>query len=178
MVETMHDKLLKFLKLNFAVILTYGIFTTLYEAWQLITPYALMVRWILFCLVIVLASLIWLYVRRQTSPRAVKRAVASLIAANIAFVSANIYFERGMASRAVMLYSLPIIAAGLFRSKSATFLSALFCALAYSLSAIWYSVVHPSEGYKIEIYGTIIFYCTFMFVMAGLVNLLSSNSKS
>lgn len=177
MVEPMQDKARKFIKLNFAVILIYGIFTTLYEAWQLITPSALMIRWVMFGLLLIFTTLVWLYVKQGRNSR-VAPAMIALIASNTTFISANIYFERGMASRAVMLYILPILGAGLLNTKSAAYMSALFCSSAYVISAVAYSLIHPSEGYKIEIYGTIIFYCTFMFVIAGLVNLLSKSGKA
>lgn len=172
------NKVLSLIKLNTLLALVYGVFTALYDAWQLITPDALIIRWVIFLTFLVVLVALWYVAKYNKSQKKLPFIIGALILANLIFISLSIFFERGMASRAVMMYSLPILSAAFFNNKRTVYFVALLSVFSYTLSAKWYSVVHPSEGYKIEIYGTILFYSIFMFLIAGFVALLSDKGKT
>jgi Na+/proline symporter len=48
-------------------------------------------------------------------------------------------------------------------------MSATLAAAAYSLTAVWYYVANPSEGYRIELYGEVGFYSALFFIVAALL---------
>ncbi|HSX24257.1 MAG TPA: hypothetical protein VLE74_04105, partial [Candidatus Saccharimonadales bacterium] len=50
---------------------------------------------------------------------------------------------------------------------SAIFASAALSVAAYTSSAVAYFVLNFNEGYKIELYGEVGFYCVLMFILAS-----------
>jgi hypothetical protein len=82
----------------------------------------------------------------------------TLITTDIFIASFHVYIQRGMASKAVFLYVIPLIVAACLQRKSALIATSLVCIAAYTLSAIAYFVLNFNEGYKLELYGEIGFY--------------------
>lgn len=141
----------------------------LYDAFKLITPDILLIRWIAASALLVAVAVLW-YVARSSnkSERFYAWLLYAFIVATIAFASLNIYIQRGMASRAVFLYVIPVLIAAFLLRRVAIFMTAAIAVAAYSLTAIWYSNVYPSEGYKVEIYGEVGFYSAMLFIVAAL----------
>lgn len=142
----------------------------LYDAFKLITPDILLIRWIAASALLVTVAVLW-YAARSTnkSERFYAWLLYAYILATVAFASLNIYIQRGMASRAVFLYVVPVLIAAFVLRRAAIFMTAAVAIAAYSLTAIWYSSVYPSEGYKVEIYGEVGFYSAMLFIVAALV---------
>jgi len=88
------------------------------------------------------------------------------------------WMVRGMASRAVLLFCLPIAMSAALRSKTALYGTAAVSAMAYSLAAIKYFMDYPSEGYKVELYGDVLFYSALFFVLAAMLSALAINRNS
>jgi hypothetical protein len=141
-----------------------------YDAWQLITPKAVMQRWFavgaLFLVVAFCAYQASSGIVRKVTLRHI---VWLLVIADIIFASYYVYLTRGMASREVILYAVPIITAMVLMSKRALVLSALLSITAYVLTAITYASINFNEGYKIELYGEVFFFSGVMLVLASLL---------
>ena len=86
--------------------------------------------------------------------------------AYIFFISLIIYYQRGMASNAIVLYSLPIIAMMLSRTAVAIFAVSIASITGYTLAILKYFQDFPSEGYKIELYGQMLFYGFILLLIA------------
>jgi hypothetical protein len=149
-----------------------------YDASKLITPEVVLKRWIAVTLFAVVATIAWYIAHTHAKGPASYRWLAwGLITAGIAFASYNVYTQRGMASRAVLLYIVPIVAAGVLASRAAVFAAALLSTAAYTLTAQAYFVNYFNEGYKIELYGEVAFYSLMFFVVAGLMSSVLKLSK-
>jgi len=129
-----------------------------YDAAKLITPEAVLKRWLFTGGLILVAGTCW-YLARLNDTRAVIRNLTwFLILADLAFASFSVYTQRGMASRAVLLFILPIIVAATMRRLGMIMLTATASAIIYTTTAVAYFVLNFNEGYKIELYGEIGFY--------------------
>lgn len=163
----LHHGLIKVTQLHFILVLAYVVQLIAYHAGNLITPDILLRRWIASALLFACLTAIWYAARDGNQTLATsKRLVLSLILLDTAFASFNVYIQRGMASRAVLLFALPILVSALLRRRSALLATAALCAVAYSTTAISYFVLNFNEGYKIELYGEISFYCVMFFLLA------------
>ena len=142
----------------------------IYDAWKLITPEVVVRRWIMTTILLIVTAAVWYLARGKAGDNALyKRLVFALILVDIITASFNVYIQRGMASRAVMLYAIPIIVATVLKSRSAIFTAATLCVAAYTSTAIAYFVLNFNEGYKIELYGEVGFYSILMLLLAAML---------
>jgi len=141
-----------------------------YDAWKLIEPAVVLRRWIMAALLLIVTTTVWYMARGRANDNSLyKRLIFALIVIDIAAASFGIYTQRGMASRAVMLYSVPIVVASVLKSRRAIFTAALLSVAAYSTTAVAYFVLNFNEGYKIELYGEVGFYSVLMLLLASLL---------
>jgi beta-lactamase regulating signal transducer with metallopeptidase domain len=141
-----------------------------YDAWQLITPEAVLKRWIAIGLLFVAVTIVWYRVNaRKYTRSSLHHLVWLMVIADILFASYYVYLNRGVAANAVALYAVPVIVSGVLLSKRALFASALLSIAAYLLAVNTYATLNFNEGYKIERYGEALFYSGATLVIAGLL---------
>lgn len=166
----LHSNVVKVARLNFLYVLLLAAQTVIYDAWKLIAPEAVLNRWIATAGLLSVTVIVWYLAKNKiTSTNAYKLLIFALIFADIAIASFNVYSQRGMASRAVLLYVVPILISATLLSRSALFATATLCVAAYTSTAISYFVLNFNEGYKIELYGEVGFYSVLFFILAGIL---------
>ena len=139
-----------------------------YDASKLITPEVVLKRWIVAAALVIVASVCWYIARLNDSAQRIHQLAWVLIGADMAVASFSVYTQRGMASRAVLLFVIPILVAATLQRKGAIYLTSIMAAVTYIVTAIAYFVLNFNEGYKIELYGEIFFYSAMLFAVAGL----------
>ncbi len=166
-------------QIHFLYVLTFGVITILYDAWMLIAPTAVLSRWIAGAVMLVVTTIIW-YIDRGAKLGMVfdKALIGAFVVLDIAIATFVVYTERGMASRGVALYAIPLVVTAFLQSRAALFATASISAAAYALAAESYFVVHFNEGYKIELYSTIALYSALFFLLAAFLAQLIGRSKS
>jgi hypothetical protein len=92
-----------------------------------------------------------------------------IVIADIIFTASIIYWERGLASKSVVLFAIPIITSATLRSRSALLATASLCAAAYSTSAVRYFNLHYGESFRVELYGYVGLFCASFFILATLL---------
>ncbi len=141
-----------------------------FDAWKLIEPAVVLRRWIMAALLLIVTTGVWYLAKGKAGDNALyKRLVFALILIDVAVASFAVYTERGMASRAVMLYTVPLIVSIVLKSRSAILSTAMLCVAAYTSTALAYFVLNFNEGYKIELYGIVGFYSFFMVLLVAML---------
>jgi len=164
------NRLVRACRMHFYFVLLLAIQIMLYDAWKLITPEAVLQRWLVAAGLLIATTVVWYLAKNPGNDSGrTKRLVFSLVAVDIVAVSTIIYMTRGMASRAVLLYIIPIVTAAALQSRTALFASAFFSIAAYTSTAVAYFVLNFNEGYKIELYGEVGFYSAGLLLLAGLL---------
>lgn len=182
MAESNHNSLrlriIRAARVHFALVAVLMLSTVIFDAWNLITPDAVLQRWTLVTLLLVVTTVVW-YVARYHSKLALYHNVLGfcLIFADIIVATFLVYGERGMASRSVMLYAVPIVVSGILANRRAVYATASIATAFYALAAVRYFVVNFNEGYKIELYGTIGLYSAVFFVVAAITSILITPDK-
>lgn len=157
-------------KIHFILAAAYAAQIIAYDAAKLITPDVVLQRWYAVAALTAAAAVIWYLARSQANSLTTHKFLAvTLILADIAFAVFNVYTQRGMASRAVILFLIPIIVSAILLSRVALFTTAVICIAAYTTASIAYFVNNFNEGYKIELYGEILFYSAVFIMAAGLM---------
>lgn len=166
------------IKAHFMLIAIYIAQLILFDSSKLIAPEIVKERWISIALLTVSCALIAYLVNINPKNIQLHRILIFVLAtADIAFASHNVYISRGMASRAVFLFVIPMMVVALLMSLSALLLTATICAAVYITTTVSYFVNNFNEGYKVELYGEIGFYSAMFYVVAYLLWAIVKNRK-
>lgn len=164
------NSLVRVSKIQLVLVLMYVAQVIAFDAAKLITPDVVLKRWYSAAALAAVAVTVWYIARsKATSLNHYKLLTWGLILSNIAFAAFNVYTQRGMASRSVALFFIPIIISAILLSRVALFTTAALCIIVYTTTAVAYFVNYFNEGYKIELYGEISFYSGLFLVAAMLL---------
>lgn len=162
---------LRLSRIHFFIVAVILAQTTLYHAGKVLTPSAVMWRWIAAVLLLVGIAVIWQLAHASNkSARFYTVLIQHMIILDIAIATFGVYTQRGMASRNVLLYVIPIAVSAILLSRVALFTTAVLCIAAYTAASVTYFVLNFNEGYKIELYGELGFYSALFLVTAGLLS--------
>ncbi|HSX23950.1 MAG TPA: hypothetical protein VLE74_02505 [Candidatus Saccharimonadales bacterium] len=177
--QHLRTNLLRLCRLHFVFVALYAIYTIAADGTHLITPTLVFERWIMNAILFVGVSLIWYGAwGRLRDSGYYRRLIYALILLDIMMATFNIYTQRGMAARAVMLFSIPIVISAVLSSRTALFATAALSTAAYSLAAIKYFVDYFNEGYKAELYIEVGFYCGVFFILVAVLSIVVRSRQS
>ncbi len=172
------NRLVRTTKIHFVFVALLIAQIIVYDASKLIPPETVMKRWMISAGLLAVTAVIWYLAKnKSTSEFYDKILLFLLVTTDIAIVSYLIYGSRGMASRAVALYAIPILVSAIALKRTAVYATAVLCIAAYTTTAVSYFVMNFNEGYKVELYGEIGFYSVVMLVVAGLTTTLITNNR-
>ncbi|MCA9348058.1 hypothetical protein KC867_01460 [Candidatus Saccharibacteria bacterium] len=159
--------LLRVARVHYLYLLAYIVSLIIFDSANLITHEAIIDRFTAVGSLLVVNTIIWYLCKAKVRSKLFYQVLfVALILSDIAFASANVYWQRGMASKAVALFAVPIISAGLYKSRSLVLATAGLSSVVYGLSTIRYFFDNYGQGYRVELYGELFFYCSFFFVLA------------
>lgn len=169
----LQSSLIRATRAHFGLVALLALYTIASDATHLITPERVLQRWQVLGLLLAVTAIIW-YAARNTvkTPNYYRLLVYVLVATDLFLATFSIYTQRGMASRAVVLYAIPIILSAILLSRTAIFMTATLATTLYSVAAVKYFVDFFNEGYKAELYIEVGFYCAVFFVLAALLSYL------
>lgn len=166
-------------RLGFAFIAIYGLTNGIYQAWKLLAPEVIRERWLITIGLFALNIVLWQLGRRPGLAGIYYRTILWLQALMYVALSAySIYSERGMASNSIILFVIPIAIIALERRRSSLALVTVLSCATYGATAIKYFFNYPSEGYKVELYGGIVFYVGVLMVISYLLWLLGKSKAT
>jgi len=148
-----------------------------YDATKLITPEMVLKRWVFTGTLLLGAATCWYLARLNDTKTVIRNLVWFLISIDLIFASFSLYTQRGMASRAVILFVLPILVAATMKRLGMILITAAASAIIYSTTAVAYFVLNFNEGYKIELYGEIGFYASILLAFGWITWSLVRNNK-
>lgn len=165
--------LIRICRIHFVFVAVYAAYTIAADATHLITPEFVLQRWSMNAALLASIGVIWYLARNNVrSSNYYRLLLYVVILLDIAMATFNVYTQRGMAARAVMLFGIPIVVSALLLSRTALFLTAALSTAAYSLAAVKYFVDFFNEGYKAELYIEVGFYCAVFFILAAVLSVV------
>ncbi len=157
---------------NFFIVVLVMIVTVIYDSGNLITKQSVSERWIAATLLLIVNLIIWYYVKYADKNYKIMYAISALVVAQIIFAGFIIYWERGMAATSTLLLALPIITIGVLRRRTLLLGTAALTAATYALVSVKYFNDFFNEGYRIQLWGNIVFYCSLCFIFAWMIMVL------
>jgi hypothetical protein len=152
--------------IHFVFIAAFIASIVVFDSWNLFTHVEISNRWTAAGILLIVNTICWFVARMKFSGAIVYMALIMLI---IIFTASIIYWERGLASKSVVLFAIPIITSATLRSRSALLATASLCAAAYSTSAVRYFNLHYGESFRVELYGYVGLFCASFFILATLL---------
>jgi len=155
-------------RVHFLYIAAYMLSIIVFDSWNLITHEAVLQRWTAAGALLIVNTVVWYLCRAKLQNENIyKVLLAVLLICDILFAAVNVYWQRGMASKSVMLFVVPVISAGLTKSRSLLLATTTISAAAYSIAAVRYFYENYGQGFRVELYGEVFFYSALLFVIAG-----------
>src|SRR4051812_41922984 len=109
---------LRVMRVHFLYVASYIASIIIFDSWNLYPHEAIGNRWTLAGVLLVLNTVFWYICRIKFANQMIYFvAVLALIVADITFAGLNVFWERGLASKAVTLFTVPIIIAATLRSR-------------------------------------------------------------
>lgn len=168
------NRVLRVTRTHFYYILAYAVSLIIFDSWNLIPNEGMKQRWTLAGMLLVVNVVLWYLSRNKANAAYFYRTlIIILILADIIFAAYNVFLERGMASRSVVLFSVPLVVAASTASRRTIYSTAFLSAGAYVMAVTRYFTEHYGEGYKVELYGVAILYSALFFVLAGLLRVIT-----
>ncbi len=163
-------------RVHFGFVGAYALFVVASDAWGVVTRQLTSQRWMMTGTLLIVTTVVW-YLARSTSRSVAfyRTLIVLMVLADIALATFAIYTERGMASRGVALYALPIVTSAALLNRSAVFGAALISYATYVMAATRYFYVYFNEGYKAELYTTLLLYGAGFMVLAALIWVVMSS---
>lgn len=166
-------------RIHFLYVAAYMVSLIVFDSWNLLTHPDLANRWTVAVLLLAVNTVIWYVARFKFSNDAIYLSlVLALIIADIIFAAFNVYWERGLASKAVALFAIPIITSATLRSRSSLLAATALSAGAYIIATMRYFNLHYGESFRVELYGSVGFYCALFFLLAGLLLIIINPKDS
>lgn len=168
--RSLQQAVIRLVRVHLLYMMVFVVAAVLFDAWNLITPETIIERWAIAGVMAVVTALVW-YASRQTTKSQLYYSLLTFVfvALDIYVATYSVYSQRGIASRGVFLYAIPIIVSAVLLSRSAIFATATLSAAAYATVVVRYFYLNPGQAYKVELYGELAFYIAIMFVLAGLL---------
>jgi hypothetical protein len=166
--NSMRPSLTRISKLHIFVSLVLAAQIILYDAGKVITPDVVLKRWSVTAILAIVSTACWYLARIKNGPQVAHRLVWALVTIDMFVAAFTVYTQRGMASRGVILFILPILTAAVLRRKGMIYLTTILAIVTYVLTAIAYFVLNFNEGYKIELYGELSFYSGILLIVGAM----------
>ncbi len=160
-------------RVHFVYIAAYIAATIVFDSWNLYTYDAVRQLWTAAGILLVINTVLWFLARQNYANKSLYVFnVLALVLADIAFAAYNVYWQQGLASKSVMLFSVPIVTAAVLRSRSLLLGTTTLCAAAYSTVSVRYFFENYGSGYRVELWGTIGLYSAVFFILALLLMII------
>jgi hypothetical protein len=157
-------------RIHFLYLLAFLASIIIFDASNLYTHQAISELWTAGGIMMLINIILWFAARLKVSNYWFYVAlVLALIAADVIFASYIVYWERGLYSKAVVLYTVPIIVAAAMRSRSILLATTALSAASYSIVSVRYFFDHYGLGYRVELWANVTFFSAIMFVLAFLL---------
>jgi len=163
----------KMTRVHFAFVGLYLLSIIIFDSWNLIPHEGVVWRWQAASVLLVINAVCW-YVSRTTfsSKQVYKFAAFTLIIAGAIFAAFNVYWERGMVSPMVIMFTVPIVHSAVLHSRRAIWSAATVCLATYSFSVVKYFHMHYGEGLKVELYGRLALSAGIFYILALLLTII------
>jgi signal transduction histidine kinase len=128
---------------------------------------------------LVVNTVLWALTKFKRRPLAYYQTIAvGQVLLDVALASGIIYFQGGLASRATLLFAIPIVGAGLLFTKTFAYVAAVLSAIGYTLALALYRHDNPGSYELHHVTVPAVFYAVVFLVIAIIVTAYGKRNAS
>lgn len=162
-------------RFHFLYVSAFMISLVVFDSWNLIAHEAIVKFWTAAAALLALNAVCWYICRINfSSDKAYILTLQLLVLADIIFAAMVVYWERGMASSSVILFTVPLLLSGVLQSRSMLLTTAALSVAAYSTAVVKYFYENYGEGFRVELYGEIFLYGALFFIFAAFIHVINT----
>jgi hypothetical protein len=164
---------------HFLFIAAYILAVIIFDSWNLIARDAIGRRWLAAGVLLAVNTIAWYLAHNQLKRESSYRLIIlALVLSDIIFAGLNVYWERGMAATNVILFAVPLATIAVLRSRVALVAAATLCSAAYATAAVKYFFDYYGEGYRVQLYGQIVFFGLVFYALAWLLLVTADTAEA
>jgi hypothetical protein len=148
----------------------------IFDSGNLITREAVINRWTLLTALLVTNTAIWL-ISSKSLKNNQALSITALATVALLFAGFMTYWERGMASTSTVLYALPLLIITTIKNRHALIAFAVLSAASYAFAAVKYFNDFFNEGYRVQLWGSIVLYSGTIFAITWLLMIIAGLRK-
>ncbi len=149
----------------------------IFDSGNLITRESVIDRWTIATILLIINTFVW-FIAVQKIPNSTKTVTVYLLTATLLiFAGLSTYWERGMASTSTIFYILPILVIAILKNRHALLATAILSIGTYSFAVVKYFNDYFNEGYRIQLWGSIIIVGTTILTATWLIMILTGLRK-
>lgn len=149
----------------------------IFDSGNLITRESIIDRWTIVTILLIINTFVW-FGASQKWPLSTRKLPIGLLAASLLlFAGFMTYWERGMASTSTILYALPLLVIAIAKNRHALIATAVLCAGTYAFASVKYFNDYFNEGYRIQLWGTIVLISGSILTVSWLIMIISGLRK-
>lgn len=157
-------------RIHFLLMFLYGGSIILFDSSHLMAPEIITKRAVTISTALVISTVAWTLAHKHVENSAYyKWIVYSLIVMDLVVAGLSVFWDRGVASREVVLFAVPIISAAVLVNRTIIFATAALSVATYVAAVTRYDYLHPNELMNVELYGVTAIYSAMMFVFAAIL---------
>jgi signal transduction histidine kinase len=123
--------------------------------------------------------ILWILTKPKNKPLLYYQLIAAAqLLLDITLAAGVVYLQDGLASRATVLFAVPLVGAGLLFTRGFSYVTALLCGAFYTLALIAYQHNYPNAYSLHNVTLPAVFYTTVFLIIAVVVNSYSSRNAS
>jgi hypothetical protein len=149
-------------------IVGYMLSIIIFDSWNLLTREAIIDRWTIASVLLVANTFVW-YITVQKNKNLKKLSIPLLALALLIFAGFSTYWERGMASTMTIFYVLPLLVTAISKNRHALQAVTILAAGTYAFAAVKYFNDFFNEGFRIQLWGTILIVTVSIFTCSWLI---------
>lgn len=152
----------------------YALSIVIFDSGNLITRESIINRWLIFTLILIVNTFAW-YIASQKNNLLNRPALITMFISVIFVIFAGLttYWERGMASTSTIFYALPLLIVATLKNRHALLAIATLSAGTYAFSTVKYFNDYFNEGYRIQLWGSIVLYAGVIFTCSWLIMIIT-----
>lgn len=139
-----------------------------FDSGNLITRDAVIDRWTVVTALLIINTVVW-YAASRSVLKKVDILTGLLVLTTLGLAGFMTYWERGMASTSTILYALPLLIVATMKNRHALLATTALAIGTYSFAAVKYFNDYFNEGYRVQLWGTILLVSSVLLTMAWLI---------
>lgn len=155
----------------------YMLSIVVFDSGNLITRESIIDRWAIVSILLIINTFVW-FIAVQKIPLSSKALIVYILTITLlVFAGLNTYWERGMASTTTIFYILPILAIATLKNRHALIATAVLSVGTYAFACVKYFNDYFNEGYRIQLWGSILIIGAAIFTATWLVMIIAGLRK-